>query len=93
MSQAPKQCPGLSITPEGVTWVDSLNRAHNLERERLLSTGEVATEMKRSVDWVLRAIRDGELYPVLHHNPRNIEVYGCAIRDYYARKLTKGAAA
>lgn len=83
----PLQCPGLDIGPAGVLFVDSIGRTHDLETDRRYSPGEAAISMKRSPEWVLREIRARNLYPVIYHNERSVELYDCAIKDYYARKL------
>lgn len=80
-------CPGLSIGTDGVIFVDSIGRAHDLEQVKRLGTGEVAMQMKCHVETVLRRIRDNELYPVVYVNPRVVEVYECAVNDFYARRL------
>lgn len=82
-------CPGLSVSSSGVQWTDSLGRVHDLARADRLSVGEAALRLKRSTKSVLRKIRRAELYPVVQHSARDIEVYVVALDDYLARK-TRG---
>lgn len=84
---ATASCPGLSISPQGVRWVDSLGAEHDLMREERMSPGELALVAKRSPEWILRLIRAGELYPVLRINPRTLEVWRCSYDDYLVRSL------
>lgn len=84
-SDVVRLCPGLQFSPEGMLWINSLNQEIDLKKEPKLSPGETAIRMKRSTEWVLQQIRKSELYPVVSHNPRFLEVYECAITDYYAR--------
>lgn len=90
---APSTCPGLSISPHGVRWVDSLGCEHDLLRSERMSPGELAIIAKRSPEWILRLIRAGELYPVLRINPRTLEVWRCSYDDYLVRSLQKGGGA
>lgn len=83
----PRTCPGLSLTETRIIWVDSLGEGHDLLREKRLSTGDVARQLNRSVEWVLRRLRDGTLFPAVWFNPRLIEVWQCAVDDYVARSL------
>ena len=83
--QVAVSCPGLHCSLAGITWHDSLGRPHDLTREARSTPSEIALKMRRSTEWVLREIRAGRLYPVVRHNLRYIEVYHCAIDDYYIR--------
>lgn len=90
MSQlGPKTCPGLSITGAGVFWKDSLGREHDLMKERRMSPGEAAIELKRSTEWVLRKIRNEEFYPCVYFNVRLVEVWACGIEDYLVRAMLR----
>ena len=77
----------------GIFWRDSLGREHDLSREPKSTPGEVATAMRRSTAWVLREIRMGNLFPIVRHNLRFIEVYECGLADYYLRHTVGASAA
>ena len=85
-----KTCPGLDCSARGIFWRNSLGQECDLSKEGRFAAGEVALLMNRSAEWVLRQVRAGELYPVITHNQRSVEIYGCAVADYYARH-TQGA--
>ena len=88
-SVAPRTCPGLSVTSAGVFWRDSLGREFDLLREKRLSPGEAALKMNRSSEWVLRRIRDNQLYPHVYFTQRTVELWQCAIDDYLIRTIRK----
>lgn len=88
-----QSCPGLTLDRSGVIFVDSLGRAHDLETEKRLSTGEVAMRMTCHPETVLRRIREKEIYPVVYINARVVEIYECAVNDFFARKLASDNAA
>lgn len=71
-------------------WRNSLGQEFDLAREAKHVPSEVATKMRRSTEWVLRQIRAGALYPIVVHNGRFVEVYECAIADYYHRHTQGG---
>lgn len=80
-------CPGLWAGKTGLLWTDSLGRVHNLEACERVSVGGAALRLQRSTRSVLRKIRRVELYPVVRHSCRDIEVYVVGIDDYIARKV------
>jgi hypothetical protein len=89
----PKSCPGLSCDERGARWRNSIGQEFDLATEKLLSVGEVALATRRSTEWVLRKIREGELYPVVFHNARLVEVYACAVTDLRVRHIGGGSSA
>lgn len=89
MPDASPPCPGLSGTAAGMVWRNSIGQVFDLATEKKHTPGEVATQMRRSSEWVLRKVREKQLYPVVQHNERFVEIYACAIADYYHRH-TKG---
>lgn len=92
MPEPVQTCPGLTCSERGMVWRNSLGQEFDLSREAKHVPGEVALKMRRSTEWVLRKIRAQELYPVVYHNPRFVEVYDCAIVDYYMRHTQQGGA-
>lgn len=85
-------CPGLKITTNaGISFTDSLKRVHDLEREKWFRPKQAASDERlggMSVPEVLRAIRDGDIYPVLRRNARVVLIFDCALTDWKARQLT-----
>jgi hypothetical protein len=90
MLDAVQTCPGLTCSERGMLWTNSLGQEFDLSAQPKHVPGEVAIKMRRSTEWVLRKIRAAELYPVVYHNPRFVEVYDCAIADYYHRHTQGG---
>lgn len=76
------------MKPAAHIWTDSLGNRHDLTTAPLLSIGETAQRMKCSKWTVRRRIALKELAPVFRHNSNSIEVYECALPDYFARKLS-----
>lgn len=74
-------------------WRNSLGEEFDLTKEAKRTPGEIALRVRRSTDWVLRKVRAGEIYPVIAHNPRFIEIYDCAVADYYIRHTEGGVRA
>ena len=66
-------------------WKNSLGQEIDLSREARFVPKDVATRMRRSTEWVRRKIREKELFPIIIHSEQFIEVYECAIVDYYHR--------
>lgn len=85
MGDVVQVCPGLSASERGVFWRNSLGQEFDLAAQPRLSPGDVALKVKRSAEWVLRKVRAKQLYPVIYHNARSVEIYECAITDYYHR--------
>lgn len=90
-------CPGLKVTTNaGVSFTDSLQRVHDLERDTWLRPKQAAADERlggMSVAEVLRAIRDEELYPVVRVNARVFLIFDCALTDWKARALQPRARA
>lgn len=89
MTQAPT-CPGLVAADGVLTWTDSLGRKHDLLQSRRISIGEAARKIGVSESTIMRRITDGQLYPVVRHSARLIEVYSVAVEDYVARATVRG---
>lgn len=68
-------------------WTNSRGQQFDLSVEKRYSPGEAAMKMRRSTEWVLRLVRSGELSPVCRLNCRTVEIYDCAISDFYARRI------
>lgn len=82
------RCPGL----KGMAFTDCLGRVYDLEREKILSTKEAADDLRLggiSIANLHRAIRGGDLYPVLRRNARVILIFDCALTDWRARQVKK----
>jgi len=79
-------CPGLRAGPDGLHWTDSLGRVHDLVKCQRTSVGGAAILLQRSIRSVLRKIESKQLYPVVRHSERDIEVYLCGVEDYLVRK-------
>ena len=69
------------------SWADSSDVLHDLTTEKRISTAIAAKRLDLTPQTVRRMIQRGEIYPVLRHNSRRIEIYECALDDYIARKL------
>lgn len=82
-------CPGLRAGPDGLLWTDSLGRVHDLNHAQRVSVGIAAIRLNLCTRTILRRIAVGELYPVLKHNARCVEIYACGLDDYLVRK-TRG---
>lgn len=84
-------CPGLKVTANaGVSFTDCLKRVYDLERQDMLRPKEAAGDARMCgmpVAEIRRAIRRGELYPVLRRNRRVILLFDCALTDWRARQL------
>lgn len=74
-----------------LTWINSRGEVIDLATAKVITIGECAQRMRRSTEWVLRKIRAGELYPVLRHNARSVEVFEPAISDWLDRASATAA--
>lgn len=66
-------------------WSDSRGVEHDLVKDARLSIGETATVLHCSESTVRRHVAAGELDPI-YRTKGHIEVYGCVLTDFIARR-------
>jgi hypothetical protein len=79
-------CPGL----RGGLFTDSQGRRFDLAHELRKRPKEAAADQRLqgfSEKAIRRLITAGQLYPVFRRNARVIEIFDCAIADWFARQL------
>lgn len=81
-------CPGLKRTARGAMFKDAAGQLHDLGTEKRLRPKEVAADTRVALtpEDVRGLIAAGELYPVFRRNARRIEVFACAIGDWWLRQ-------
>lgn len=84
-------CPGLKRTARGAMFKDAAGTWHDLGTEKRLRPKEVSADTRVSLTPadVRTLISSGEIYPVFRRNARRIEVFACAVADWWLRQSLK----